>query len=53
MPNPVGKNLKLKKSIELDIILIERNKFEGLPGGYDKWDSIYRQTDRQTEYKSI
>ena len=57
MPNPVGKNLKLKKSIELDIILIERNKFEGLTGGYDKWDSIYRQTDRQTdrqtEYKSI
>ena len=53
MPNPVGKNLKLKKSIELDIILIERNKFEGLTGGYDKWDSIYRQTDRQTDRQSI
>ena len=48
MPNPVGKNLKLKKSIESTIILIERNKFEGLTGGYDKWDNIYRQTDRQT-----
>ena len=43
MPNPIGKNLKLKKSIELDIILIERSRFEGLTGGYDKWD---RQTDR-------
>ena len=47
MPNPVGKNLKLKKSIELDIILIERNRFEGLTGGYDKWDNIYRQAGRQ------
>ena len=49
MPNPVGKNLKLKKSIELAIILIERNRFEELTGGYDKWDNIYRQTDRQTD----
>ena len=48
MPNSIGKNLKLKKSIEFDIILIERNKFEGLTGGYEKWDNIYRQTDRQT-----
>ena len=46
MPNPVGKKLKLKKSIESTIILIERNKFEGLTGGYDKWNNIYRQTDR-------
>ena len=53
MPNSIGKNLKLKKSIEFDIILIERNKFEGLTGGYEKWDNIYRQTDRQTECKSI
>ena len=53
MTDSVGKNLNLKKSIELDIILIERNKFEGLTGSYDKWDNIYRQTDRQTEYKSI
>lgn len=48
MPNSIGKNLKLKKSIEFDIILIERNKFEGLTGGYEKWDNIYRQTDRQS-----
>ena len=38
----------MKKSIELAIILIERNRFEGLTGGYDKWDNIYRQTDRQS-----
>ena len=44
MPDSIGKNLKLKKSIELAIILIERNRFEGLTGGYDKWDNIYRQT---------
>ena len=48
MPNSIGKNLKLKKYIEFDIILIERNKFEGLTGGYEKWDNIYRQTDRQS-----
>ena len=53
MPDSIGKNLKLKKFIEFDIILIERNRFEGLTGGYEKWDNIYRQTDRQTEYKSI
>ena len=48
MPDSIGKNLKLKKSIEFDIILIERNRFEGLTGGYEKWDNIYRQTDRQS-----
>ena len=48
MPDSIGKNLNLKKSIELDIILIERNRFEGLTGGYEKWDNIYRQTDRQS-----
>ena len=49
MPDSIGKNLKLKKSLEFAIILIERNRFEGLTGGYDKWDNIYRQTDRQTD----
>ena len=41
------------RTLLFQITLIERNKFEGLTSGYDKWDNTYRQTDRQTDRQSV
>lgn len=41
----------MKKTIESTIILIERKEFEGLTGGYDKWDNTYIQSINLSNFK--